>query len=128
MLEDGSEYGPRGTVEFSEVVVDPNTGTVTMRARFPNPQGLLLPGMFVRARFTQAIDTRAFLVPEQGVARDPKGNATVLIVGPENKVVQRTVQAARIDGPNWVITDRSEEHTSELQSLMRSPYAVFRLQ
>src|SRR3546814_898308 len=61
--------------------------------------------MFVRARFTQAIDTRAFLVPEQGVARDPKGNATVLIVGPENKVVQRTVKAARIDGPNWVITD-----------------------
>src|SRR3546814_5035490 len=107
MLEDGSEYGPRGTVEFSEVVVDPNTGTVTMRARFPNPLGLLLPGMFVRARFTQAIDTRAFLVPEQGVARDPKGNATVLIVGPENKVV------------------RSEEHTSELQSLMRISYAVF---
>nr|WP_245968319.1 efflux RND transporter periplasmic adaptor subunit [Hephaestia caeni] len=105
MLEDGSEYGPRGTVEFSEVVVDPNTGTVTMRARFPNPKGLLLPGMFVRARFTQAIDTRAFLVPEQGVTRDPKGNATVLIVGPENKVVQRTVKAVRIDGPNWVITD-----------------------
>src|SRR3546814_13563802 len=85
MLEDGSEYGPRGTVEFSEVVVDPNTGTVTMRARFPNPQGLLLPGMFVRARFTQAIDPRAFLVPEQRGARDPKGNATALNEGPEHK-------------------------------------------
>ncbi|MCM8730251.1 efflux RND transporter periplasmic adaptor subunit [Hephaestia sp. GCM10023244] len=105
VLEDGSDYGQTGTVEFSEVVVDPNTGTVTMRARFPNPQGLLLPGMFVRARFTQAINTRAFLVPEQGLTRDPKGNATVLIVGPENKVIQRIVKAERTDGANWVVTD-----------------------
>ncbi|HVI97892.1 MAG TPA: efflux RND transporter periplasmic adaptor subunit [Sphingomonas sp.] len=104
-LEDGSEYGQTGTVEFSEVVVDPNTGTVTMRARFPNPEGLLLPGMFVRARFAQAIDTSAFLVPQQAVTRDPKGEATVLIVGAENKVEQRTVKADRVDGANWVVTD-----------------------
>jgi membrane fusion protein (multidrug efflux system) len=104
-LEDGTDYGFTGTVEFSEVVVDPNTGTVTMRARFPNPEGLLLPGMFVRARFAQAIDTQAFLVPTQGVTRDPKGNATVLVVGPDNKVVERTVKADRIVGSNWVVTD-----------------------
>jgi membrane fusion protein (multidrug efflux system) len=104
-LEDGTDYGYTGTVEFSEVVVDPNTGTVTMRARFPNPEGLLLPGMFVRARFAQAIDTQAFLVPSQGVTRDPKGNATVLVVGKDNKVVQRKVDAARMVGSNWVITD-----------------------
>ncbi len=104
-LEDGSDYGQTGTVEFSEVVVDPNTGTVTMRARFPNPEGLLLPGMFVRARFDQAIDTQAFLVPAQGVTRDPKGNATVLVVGKDNKAVQRTVKADRMAGSNWVVTD-----------------------
>ncbi|MCE3519151.1 efflux RND transporter periplasmic adaptor subunit, partial [Escherichia coli] len=79
MLEDGSDYGQTGTVEFAETVVDTQTGTVTLRARFPNPQGLLLPGMFVRARFAQAINTRAFLVPQQAVSRDPKGNATLFV-------------------------------------------------
>jgi membrane fusion protein (multidrug efflux system) len=104
-LEDGSDYGPTGTVEFSEVVVDPATGTVTLRARFPNPQGLLLPGMFVRASFAQSIDNSAYLVPQQAVARDPKGNATVFIVGPDNKAIQRTVTATRAIGTNWVVTD-----------------------
>jgi membrane fusion protein (multidrug efflux system) len=104
-LEDGSDYGYAGTVEFSEVVVDPATGTVTLRARFPNPQGLLLPGMFVRATFAQSIDNSAYLVPQQAVARDPKGNATVFIVGPGNKAIQRTVTATRAIGTNWVVTD-----------------------
>src|SRR3546814_12539783 len=90
MLEDGSEYGPRGTVEFSEVVVDPNTGTVTMRARFPHPQGLLLPGMFVPARFTPSIDPRPLLDPEPGVARARPGTAPVLSVEPQHKVVPST--------------------------------------
>jgi len=103
-LEDGSDYGYTGTVQFSEVTVDPSTGTVTLRAQFPNPQGLLLPGMFVRAVFAQAINTRAILVPQAGVSRDPKGDATVLVVGPDNKVVQRTVQADRAVGANWVVT------------------------
>ena len=103
-LEDGSDYGYTGTVEFTEVTVDPTTGTVTMRARFPNPQGLLLPGMFVRASFAQAIDTRAVLVPQAAVARDPKGNATVFIVGPGNKALQRTVTADRAQGAYWVVT------------------------
>jgi len=103
-LEDGSDYSLAGTVEFSEVMVNANTGTVTLRARFPNPQGVLLPGMFARALFAQAIDTQAYLVPQQGVARDPKGNATVYVVGAGNKAVARTVVADRTVGQNWVIT------------------------
>ncbi|OYW23672.1 MULTISPECIES: efflux RND transporter periplasmic adaptor subunit [unclassified Sphingomonas] len=104
-LEDGTDYGYTGTVEFTEVTVDPGTGTVTLRARFPNPQNLLLPGMFVRTVFAQAISTTAFLVPQRGLARDPRGNATVLIVGPGNKVVQRPVKAERTQGADWVVTD-----------------------
>lgn len=103
-LEDGSDYGATGTVEFSEVVVDQQTGTVTLRARFPNANGLLLPGMFVRAVFAQAIETNAFLVPQTAVTRDPKGDATVWIVGAGNKAVQRTVQAVRAEAANWVVT------------------------
>ena len=103
-LEDASDYGATGTVQFSEAMVDTATGTVTLRARFPNPQGLLLPGMFVRATFAQAINNRAFLVPQQAVARDPKGTATVMIVGPGNKAVQKTVKADRTQGAFWVVT------------------------
>jgi membrane fusion protein (multidrug efflux system) len=86
-------------------VVDQTTGTVTIRARFPNPQSVLLPGMFVRARFAQAIDTSAFLVPQQAVTRDPQGNATLFVVGPGNRAVQRTVVTDRTDGPYWVVTE-----------------------
>ena len=103
-LEDGSDYGLTGIVEFAETMVDPSTGTVTLRARFPNPSGLLLPGMFVHAVFAQSVATNAYLVPQAAVSRDPQGNATVLIVGPGNKIVQRQVAAARAVGPNWVIT------------------------
>jgi membrane fusion protein, multidrug efflux system len=103
-LEDGSDYGRTGDVEFSEVVVDQTTGTVTLRARFPNPDGLLLPGMFVRAQFAQAIDNNAILVPQQGVSRDPQGHATVFIVGPGNRAVQRDVTADRTQGVYWVVT------------------------
>jgi membrane fusion protein (multidrug efflux system) len=103
-LPDGSDYGYTGTVEFSEVIVDPNTGTVTLRARFPNPQSILLPGMFVTAQFAQAVDTSAFLVPQQAISRDPQGNATLFVVGPGNRAVQRTVVAVRTQGPYWVVT------------------------
>ena len=103
-LEDGSDYGRTGTVEFAEVVVDQQTGTVTLRARFPNPDGMLLPGMFVRAMFAQAIETNAFLVPQQAVSRDPQGNATVWLVGANNKVQQRKVETVRAEGANWIVT------------------------
>lgn len=103
-LPDGSDYGYTGTVEFSQVIVDPSTGTVTIRARFPNPQSILLPGMFVTAQFAQAVQTSAILVPQQAVSRDPQGNATLFVVGPGNRAVQRTVVADRTLGPNWVVT------------------------
>ena len=103
-LPDGSEYGFSGTVEFSQVLVNQETGTVTLRARFPNPQSILLPGMFVTAQFAQAVNTAAFLVPQSAVARDPKGNATLFVVGPGNRAVQRVVVADRTQGPYWVVT------------------------
>ncbi len=103
-LEDGSDYAMTGSVEFSEVMVDQNTGTVTLRASFPNPEGLLLPGMFVRATFAQAIDNQAFLVPQQAVSRDPQGNAKLWVVGADNKAVQREIVADRALGANWVVT------------------------
>lgn len=103
-LPDGSDYGFTGTVQFSEVIVDQSTGTVTLRARFANPMAVLLPGLFVTAQFAQAVDTSAFLVPQQAVSRDPKGNATLFVVGPGNRAVQRTVVATRTQGPYWVVT------------------------
>ena len=104
-LEDGSDYGLTGTVQFSEVVVNQSTGTVTLRASFANPQGILLPGMFVRAILAQAIDTEAYLVPQQAVSRDPKGQATVFVVGPGNKAVRKNITAETTQGANWVVTD-----------------------
>jgi membrane fusion protein (multidrug efflux system) len=104
LLPDGTDYGVTGTVEFSQVIVDPNTGTVTLRASFPNPENILLPGMFVKARFAQAINTQAILVPQQALSRDPQGNATVWIVGPGAKAVQKTVIADRTQGAFWVVT------------------------
>src|ERR1044072_2779640 len=103
-LEDGSDYSMTGSVQFAEVMVDQNTGTVTLRASFPNPEGILLPGMFVRATFAQAIDNQAFLVPQQAIARDPQGNAQLWVVGPDNKAVRRDVPADRAVGANWVVT------------------------
>ena len=103
-LPDGSYYGYSGTVEFSQVLVNQETGTVTLRARFANPQSILLPGMFVTAEFAQAVNTAAFLVPQQAVTRDPKGNATVFVVGPGNRAVQRVIVADRTQGTHWVVT------------------------
>jgi len=105
LLEDGSTYGPTGTIEFSEVTVDPSTGTVALRATFPNPDGVLLPGMFVRAQFDQAINTRAILVPQEAVTRQATGEASVFLVGPGNKAVRRVITTQRADGANWVVTD-----------------------
>ncbi len=103
-LPDGSEYARRGTLEFSEATVDEHTGTITLRARFANPEGFLLPGMFVRAIFAQMVDTQAILVPQAGVSHDPGGNATVLIVGDDDKVLLRDVLATRVVGTDWVVT------------------------
>jgi membrane fusion protein (multidrug efflux system) len=107
-LEDGTTYDQPGTVEFSEAVVDQSTGTVTLRARFPNPDGLLLPGMFVRAVVAQAVDNKAFLVPQQALTRNLKGDATVLLVGKDNKVEERKVTTERTYGAFWVVTQGLE--------------------
>jgi membrane fusion protein, multidrug efflux system len=103
-LEDGSAYPFAGTLQFAEAMVDPNTGTVTLRARFPNPEGLLLPGMYVRAALSQATLASAILVPQAGVSRDVQGRATVYVVGPGNRALRKSVTAARTLGDKWVVT------------------------
>lgn len=105
VLEDGTEYSQTGSVQFSEVMVNASTGTVTLRASFTNPDGLLLPGMFVRAKFAQSIDTQAILVPQAALTRTARGAASVFIVGPDNKAVQRSVTAERTQGAYWVVTN-----------------------
>jgi membrane fusion protein (multidrug efflux system) len=104
-LEDGSAYGFAGTVQFSDITVSEATGTVTLRARFPNPQGVLLPGMFVTALFEQAINPRAILVPQAALQRDFDGSAFVYLAGTDNKAIRRKVTADRTVGANWVVTD-----------------------
>ncbi len=102
-LEDGSVYTEPGILLFAEAMVDPSTGSVTLRARFPNPSGLLLPGMYVRASLSQVTVRDAILVPQQAVARDPRGQATVMLVGPEDKAVARTVEAETTVGDKWLV-------------------------
>ena len=104
-LEDGSTYGFAGTVQFSDVTVNEATGTVTLRARFPNPKGVLLPGMFVTAMFDQAVNPSAILLPQAAVQRDFDGSAFVYLVGKDNKSVRRKIVADRTVGANWVVTD-----------------------
>ncbi|QGN55903.1 efflux RND transporter periplasmic adaptor subunit [Novosphingobium sp. Gsoil 351] len=104
LLDDGSEYGFAGKLRFSEITVDPATGSVTLRAEFPNPQGLLLPGMFVRAKFAQTVLSDAYLVPQTALSRDPSGNARVYVLGAGNRAMQRAVTATRTVGANWVVT------------------------
>lgn len=103
-LEDGSDYGYTGTLEFAESMVDTSTGTVTLRATFPNPQGLLLPGMFVRARLVQETVANAILVPQRGLSRTPHGDATVLVVGPGDVAIERVVTTDRTVGDKWLVT------------------------
>jgi membrane fusion protein (multidrug efflux system) len=104
-LEDGSEYGREGSLQFSEVTVDQSTGSVAFRAEFPNPGHLLLPGMFVRARIQEGVRQQALLVPERGVTHDQRGEPVALIVGEGNKVVQRTLQTDRVMGDQWLVVD-----------------------
>ncbi|WP_133365848.1 efflux RND transporter periplasmic adaptor subunit [Qipengyuania sediminis] len=103
-FDDGSTYGATGTVQFSEVSVNESTGTVTLRARFPNAQGLLLPGMFVNATFDQAVERGVYLVPQAAVQRDFNGDAFVFVVGRDNKAQRRVVQATRTVGTSWVVS------------------------
>jgi membrane fusion protein (multidrug efflux system) len=103
LLEDGTEYPLAGTLQFTDITVDPGTGSVTLRAVFPNPRHVLLPGMFVRARIEQGVNEAAMLVPQAGVSHGQNGQAIALVVGPDDKVAQRTIQAARTLGSHWVV-------------------------
>jgi len=105
ILEDGSEYAEPGQLEFSEVSVDEGTGSVTLRAVFPNPNHNLLPGMFVHAQLQAGVNSQAILAPQQGVTRDLKGQPTALVVNQDNKVELRELKADRTIGNQWLINE-----------------------
>jgi membrane fusion protein (multidrug efflux system) len=103
-LEDGSEYAHQGTFQFADVTVAPDTGTVTVRAIFPNPEGLLLPGMYVRAHLTEGTQAQGILVPQQAVSRDEKGNPQAFVVGAGDKLEVRQLTTSRAIGNKWLVT------------------------
>lgn len=103
-LEDGSNYPLDGQLKVSEVSVDPSTGAVVLRAVFPNPQGILLPGMYVRARIVEGIDRRAVLAPQQGVSRNEKGEPTALVVDRKGLAQLKVLQAPRAIDGFWLVT------------------------
>lgn len=103
-LDDGTTYNQTGRIEFSDVTVDPSTGSVTLRAVFPNPDGVLLPGMFVRARIVNGTAPNSVLIPQGAVILDPKGGATVLIAGGDGKAQSRKVGLGQMIGNQWQIT------------------------
>ncbi len=104
LLDDGTEYPVSGTLQFRDVSVDPTTGSVILRIVFPNPKGLLLPGMFVRALVREGVNRQAILIPQQAVSRDPKGNPIALIVNAEGLVQPRPLTLDRAIGTNWLVS------------------------
>lgn len=104
-LEDGSAYAHEGKLEFSEVSVDAGTGSVVLRAVFPNPDKVLMPGMFVHAQLVAGVKSEAILAPQQGITRTPTGQATALVVNAENKVEARQVTTARTVGNRWLVSE-----------------------
>jgi len=105
VTNDGMKYDQSGTLEFSGVTVDQTTGSITLRAVFPNPDHTLLPGMFVRAKLEEGVNPNALLVPQQGVTRTPRGDATAMVVGEGDKVEIRNITATQAIGDKWLVTD-----------------------
>jgi len=105
ILEDGTPYPLEGTLKFSEVTVDQTTGSVTLRTVFPNPKHTLLPGMYVRAILEEGVNDKAILIPQQGVTRNPAGNAMVMLVGAEEKVEPRVIKVERTVGESWLVSE-----------------------
>jgi len=103
-LEDGTRYGLEGTLQFRDVTVEPTTGSVTLRAVFPNPEGLLLPGMFVRATVIEGVNRQAILVSQQAVSRDARGTPMALIVDADEKVAVRVLTIDRAIGNRWLVS------------------------
>jgi membrane fusion protein (multidrug efflux system) len=104
ILEDGTPYPWEGTLQFRDVTVDPTTGSVILRVLFPNPQRILLPGMFVRAAVEEGVAKNALLVPQQSITRDPKGNPLALIVDAQGKVQQRVITIDRAVDNQWLVS------------------------
>ena len=104
-LADGSSYSEAGKLQFADVSVDQGTGNVTLRALFPNPKGVLLPGMYVRAKLDTGTDETAMLVPQVGVTRNMQGQATAMILNKQGKVEQRILKTGATVGDSWVVTD-----------------------
>lgn len=105
ILEDGTEYPLEGTLQFRDVTVNVTTGSLILRVIVPNPENILLPGMFVRAVIKEGVNKQALLIPQQAVIRDPKGNPLVLIVNAENKVEQRMLTLDRAIGNKWLVSE-----------------------
>ncbi|WP_372859710.1 efflux RND transporter periplasmic adaptor subunit [Pseudoalteromonas sp.] len=105
IMEDGSAYPHKGTLQFSEVTVDPSTGSVTLRAKFPNPEKLLLPGMYVRAEVVEGVKSDAILAPQRGVSRNTKGEPTAMVVSKNNTVESRVLKVERTLGANWLVSE-----------------------
>jgi membrane fusion protein (multidrug efflux system) len=104
VLEDGREYPLAGALQFTDVTVDPSTGSIALRALFPNPKKELMPGMFVRARLEEGVNPEALLVPQQAVSRDQKGLPFALVVGADRKVERRQISTDRAIGDAWLVT------------------------
>ncbi len=105
VLEDGSSFAHKGTLEFSEVNVDPATGSYGLRVRVENPERVLMPGMYARAVLGSGVRQNAILAPMQGIARDAKGNTSAMVVDAEGKVAQRAVSVSRAIGDKWLVED-----------------------
>lgn len=105
ILEDGTVHPVKGRLQFSDVSVDEATGTVTLRALFPNPDGTLLPGMYAKARIVSGVVGNGILVPQPAVTRDPKGNAMVMVVSKDNKAQPRPIKATQTVGDKWLVTE-----------------------
>ncbi len=105
LLEDGTRFDHQGRLSFAETTVDPTTGSFTVRVVVPNPQHLLLPGMYVRANVANGARANALLVPQPGISRDPKGNATAMVVGADGKVEPRPVKVSRTVGNRWLVEE-----------------------
>ena len=103
LLEDGSTYAHDGKLQFADVSVDPTTGSFALRVIVPNPEGVLLPGMYVRAVLDKGSNPRGLLVPQAGISRDPKGGATAMVVGKDGHAELREVQVSRTVGDQWLI-------------------------
>lgn len=103
VLEDGRVYEQRGKLKFADVTVEPSTGTFLLRTLVPNPERLLMPGMYVRAVISIGTRPDGILVPQQGIARDPKGRTTAMVVGKDGKAEMREVQVSRTIGNQWLV-------------------------